>query len=301
MWATLICPPSVAPILEDFVHDLCGELGVAELHMNEIDKATRASVVQRLAAFLAMQEIIWVATVIDSELFPAGEVGPWREQQAEIFQKTWERSERRGTMHPYYQGVDSDQIRRLLKSDRLVPLPLFVQYGITAPRHIHDCVQAAIYRYEAPRWQRDWRQPRLIFDRKDVRRTRGEEMISQILFPILASARMTLTMPLGYQDANHPIHSLRASTGRGIEVPSFFGGKPEFADSAENPLLQMVDAIAWIAGRALLHRHDSTVQAAYAQLRLRQFSQPNLHTRFRFMARREFFAEDLHRYRHLVM
>ena len=72
LWATLVCPPSVAPRLRSFVADRLLAWDLPELHAHEMAPDQRREV----CAFLASQDdIIWTGALIDNEIFPARAVG----------------------------------------------------------------------------------------------------------------------------------------------------------------------------------------------------------------------------------
>jgi hypothetical protein len=284
---TLVCPPSRRLALAEFVEDRCRAWGLDELHGVDLDSASRREV----ALFLAHQEVVWNATVIDNEIFPAEEVEPWRTGQLAEMDRTWAASQSRGTTHPRYSG-GIDHLRRLL--DHGTSDASFVEYAIAMPRHIQDAVQAAISRYRGPAWASDWEASELLFDAKD---RRGERLVSGILFPILASAEMALTLPVDYQEEGHPLRATHRSGAGGLDLVSFFGGEPTFPSSTDEPLIQLVDLIAYVAQRYLRFADDLENASTYRLLRRRQY--PTGPARFRFIARGAGAKEDPPRYRHL--
>ncbi len=285
---TLVCPPSLRPVLAAFVQTHCASWEVSELHASKLDADQRREV----AIFLANQELIWTATVIDNEIFPGAEVEPWRDEQVSIFEKTWQASQERGSTHPAYAGR-GDEVRRLLR--RGASSPSFVEYGIVMPRHVHDAVQASISRYRGRHWRQDWCSPQLLFDAKD---RYGERLLTSILFPILATDAMALDLPVDYQQAGHPLLTTHGSSNSGIDLVSFFDGLPRFPESHAEPLIQLVDVIGWIAQRHLRFPDDDDASDAYRILRRRQFSTDIW--RFRFFARRGVDKAGLRRYAHLL-
>ena len=160
LWSTIVCPDSVAGPIADQVAKWCRQWDLPELHATQMSPAQRSEV----AAFVGAQDVIWLVTAIDSEIMTAQEAEEWRQDQIAKFESDFAASRDRGTTHPRYVGRE-DQIRRLLAR---VPLPQFVQFGIVAPRHIAECVQAAIVRFREPRWQPDWERCELAFDPKNL-------------------------------------------------------------------------------------------------------------------------------------
>jgi hypothetical protein len=146
------------------------------------------------------------------------------------------------------------------------------------PRHVHDAVQASISRYRGRRWRRDWCSSEFLFDAKD---RYGECLLTNILFPILATDAMALDLPVDYQEAGHPLRTTHRSLNSGIDLVSFFGGAPRFPESHTDPLIQLVDVIGWIAQRHLRFPDDDDALNAYRNLRRRQFSTDIW--RFRFL------------------
>ena len=285
---TLVCPPSLRRALAAFVDARCVSWEVPELHAAELDSDQRREV----AIFLANQDLIWTATVIDNEIFPGAEVKPWREKQSSIFEDSWQASQERGSTHPTYVGR-GDEVRRLLR--RGASSASFVEYAIVMPRHVHDAVQASIARYRGRHWRRDWGSSHLFFDAKD---RYGERLLTNILFPILATDAMALDLPVDYQEAGHPLRTTHRSSSSGIDLVSFFGATPSFPESHAEPLIQLADVIGWIAQRHLRFPDDDDARDAFRILRRRQFSTDIW--RFRFFARRDIGKADLRRYAHLL-
>jgi hypothetical protein len=288
MLTTLVCPPSRRSKLARFVSERCAAWDLEELHGVDLDHEQRAEV----ALFLANQEIIWTASVIDNEIFPAADLREWSEGFLANFEETWAASQARGSTHPLYRDR-GEQIRALLNRRDLGGS--FVQFAIATPRHIHDAVQAAIRRYQGPLWRQDWESPELVFDKKDAY---GSQLLESILFPILASSAMALDLPISYEEAEHPLRRRHRSASAGLDLVSFFGAQPRFESSTDDPLIQLADVTAWIAQRALLRPDDKESQNAYRQLRRRQF-QTDV-ARFRFIARRRYKLTELTRYQHLI-
>ena len=297
LWSTVVCPPSLAPILTARVREWCEQWDIDELHAIDMDSDQRLEV----AAWIGAQDILWVATVIDSEIMTAADAQQWRSDQVAEFDRSYAASRARGSIHPRYVGR-GDQIRKLLNDTRAVRLPQFVQFGVVAPRHIADCVQAAIYRYREPRWQPDWAQSRLIFDKKDLKPEGGQRLITEVLFPILAASEMTLNLPVDYQDPNHPLIQLRARSAGGLNLLDLFGGDPVFDDSKSEPVVQLADVAGWLLRRAITHPNEPETEAAFWLLRMRLYRPQEGVLPFKLFFRRgrQLTRADLPRYEHLM-
>jgi Protein of unknown function (DUF3800) len=289
LWSTLVCPPSCAPKLRDQTLAWCEQWGVEELHGSELKSEQRREV----ATFLGAQEIIWLATVIDSGMMSASEAEQWRADQVAIFDQSWAESEERGTMHSRYVGM-KDKVRRLLANPRKVRPTPFVQFGIVAPSHIYESAKAAIRHYEDPRWSDDWTDQALIFDQKDIKPEGGQRLLREVLTPVLAGKVITLGM--GYQDKGHPLR--QATSNGGLNVLEFCGGEPRFVDSRQEPLVQLADLIGWTMRRVITNPSDQETMTDYRLLKLRCYrSSPSP---IRLFTRRDPKTLDLSRYTHLA-
>lgn len=292
LWSTVVCPPGERVKLANLVEGCCERWGVQELHATSLDAEQKLEVALGLSAL----EIVWTATVIDSEIMTADEAETWRNDQIAKFLADFDASENRGSMEARY--VDKRElIESLLTRTKLSS---FVQYGIVAPTHIHSAVQAALLRYRDARWNDDWRSSALNLDRKDLQATDGEKLIKEILLPILASRQMTLDLPPEYLNPKHPIAQFRR--GSGVALLDLLGESPRLVDSADDVLVQCADVAGWLLRRRITHPHEAQTEAAFNVLKLRMYRTgvPDLPFKLVWRNGRQIARSDLSRYQHLL-
>jgi hypothetical protein len=124
-------------------------------------------------------------------------------------------------------------------------------------------VNAALRRYGALASASAWVERELLVHTKGPGRQRGPVFMRELPYPILATLPMSL--PVGFQQADHPLSELRA----GMKISDFFQGDPVFVDSQHEPLVQVPDLIGWVIRRRLTHPTETATMATFRLLRRR--------------------------------
>ena len=286
LWVTVVVPPGTATLLRAQLVHWCEKWTLDGLHAVQLDDERRRTI----AATIAVSDLIWTATGIDQHLMTPQEAEQWRCEQADELRSTFAASEARGTTDQRYAGR-GDELHRMVANPRRLPLAPFVQYGIVAPRHYADSVNAALRRYGDPSYAAGWRTRRLLAHHKGPGRQRGPVFMRELMYPILAT--LPLTLPIGLQQAGHPLAALRT----GMQISTFFEGDPVFVDSHTEPLIQIPDLIGWIVRRRVTHPHEDVTAKTFRLLRQRAAEVDGF--RVRWMYRRGRRPDD-RRYRCLL-
>jgi hypothetical protein len=215
-----------------------------------------------IAHLISASDLIWTSWGTDQELMNAEEVAAWRTEQADVCASAFAASVGRGSIHAYYEGR-GEAIERLIRNERAVGLPHFVQFGIVAPGHFQATFQAALRRFAGPMYRKAWETREVLIDTKGPGRHGGPRLLDEILLPILASH--TLRLPAGYGAVGHPIADLLTKDG-GLPVLDFLGGSPRYVTSVEEPLVQIADLIGWAVRRRITHPAEEATRALYGVL-----------------------------------
>lgn len=287
LWVTIAVPPATAAVMRAKVPEWCARWDVEELHAVQLSSGQRTEV----ASWLGGVEFIWKAGGTAQDLMSSGVAEGWRDDQAKEFRASYARSEARGSMDSRYVGR-GEELYRLASNRRRVPPTAFVQYGIVAPKHFADVVQSAVRRYSAPEHASYWDERALVVDGKGVGRHGGPVLMTELLYPILATIPLEVPASMA---VNHPL----AGVHKGMPISEMFGGDPAFVnDSSSEPLIQIADLIAWVVRRRLTHPNERSTEEVYRRLLRRCPEVDGL--RVRMMWRNGFEPTDLQRYRVLL-
>lgn len=277
VWATVACPDRHVERVRAWVRDRCQEWGVEEIHSRRTRKTRSLTPEERHAvcAFVGTGDLLWEATVVDSLMLSASEIAARQANQLEQFRADWARSDRHRSADP--AEVELGQvIEELLDPAGGVRSSPFTQYGVVAPTHVRETVQAVVRVYQDDQWRDEFRSLRMAFDRKNEPErphdTPGEILFFSVVMPILASPKMSLALPLPFQDPSHPLRACHPGRSTdGICISSLLDGGVSFIDSTHDELVQLADVLAYVMRRALTKPDDDAAQRSYSVARRRLY------------------------------
>jgi hypothetical protein len=278
--AALICPDSVLPELENFVEDRKASWEVDELHAAELD----IEQLVEMATFIGTSACYLVAHLTDTVLVDKETIAAYRLDQAATLRSNldWYRqasTKARGAPVPEIEAWYMRHIKRAglasqVSHGEFVQAQYLVELVIAA-------VQKALFVYFEDDWRGDFDEFVFILDAKlPSKMAAGEKYLSDSIVPVLGSRpnKGLALVNTWKEEPPHPfVEKFCGATGRirgedvegAIDLGLMFEHGLRFEDSKDHAGLQLVDAVANIVRRAVLHPDDDRVQQAYDALRSR--------------------------------
>jgi hypothetical protein len=276
--AALICPDSVLPTLNGFVDGRKAAWDVDELHASELNPEQLLEV----ARFIGNSDCQLMAHVTDTLLVTRSTIAEFRLHQAATLRRNldWYRRESTKSIGAPVEEIEAWYLRHIKRAG----LVSQISHGEFVQAHylielIADAVQKSLHRYFEDRWRDDFDDFRFVLDAKlPSKMAAGEKYLNDSIVPVLGSRphRGLVLVSTWKEGPHHPfVQKFGVDRGRirgedvegAIDLNLLFEHGLRFESSTSHAGLQLVDAVAYIVRRAVLHPDDDIIQRAYDALR----------------------------------